>query len=209
MESRKPKTVVFASHKGGVGKTTCAIHVSAALARRGYKVRLIDADPNASALNWYRLSQRNGHDLGIEVVHYLQNNFSTSPINVVLFDLRGRPEEEDLRSLAVADLFVIPVSPGKMDLEATKYTIEALQKLGIRNYRILQTRCPNQKQTDRVRHALTFSKFPTFDCAIREYQVFRTAAEEGNLCVNVRDRNSANAWKQVEEVTTEVINRWG
>ena len=203
------KTVVFASFKGGVGKTTCAIHVSAALARQGNQVRLVDADPNASALNWFRTAQRNGNELGIEVVHYLQSNLTASAVNVLLFDLRGRPEEEDLRSLAIADLFVIPVAPGMMDLQATKYTIETLQKIGITNYRILQTRCPNDKQTERVRQALTFSKFPVFDTAIRELTVFRTAAEEGTTCDRLPGRPGKRAWAQIEAVTQEVISQWG
>lgn len=41
----KTKTVVIASQKGGVGKTTLALNLSYALARRGSKTLVIDADP--------------------------------------------------------------------------------------------------------------------------------------------------------------------
>jgi chromosome partitioning protein len=43
------KVITLLNEKGGVGKTTCAIHIAAGLAIRGYRVVLADADPQGHA----------------------------------------------------------------------------------------------------------------------------------------------------------------
>ena len=43
-----PKTIVFASEKGGVGKTTSAVNLAMALVIGGYRVLLVDMDPQGS-----------------------------------------------------------------------------------------------------------------------------------------------------------------
>ncbi len=44
--------ISFLNQKGGVGKTTLAVHLATALARRGARVLMVDADPQGSGLDW-------------------------------------------------------------------------------------------------------------------------------------------------------------
>lgn len=44
--------IAFISQKGGVGKTTLAIHLAMAFVGGGYNTVLLDLDPQASAAEW-------------------------------------------------------------------------------------------------------------------------------------------------------------
>lgn len=58
------KTITLLNEKGGVGKTTLAIHIAAGLAIRGKRVVLVDADAQANSTSQLQIAEAPGiHDL--------------------------------------------------------------------------------------------------------------------------------------------------
>ncbi|MGI8776991.1 MAG: AAA family ATPase [Acidimicrobiales bacterium] len=87
-----PRTLAIANQKGGVGKTTTAVNLGAGLAALGYRVLVIDLDPQGNATT----------GLGVDA-----RNLSASVYDALLAD---RPLEDAVEPTAVRNLFVVPAT---------------------------------------------------------------------------------------------------
>jgi len=92
--------ISVANQKGGVGKTTTAINISAALAHKGIKTLLIDMDPQANATisfikpepgyrNIYDVLAPHGCTMDQIILQTQTNNLSLAPASIALAKLEA------------------------------------------------------------------------------------------------------------------------
>jgi chromosome partitioning protein len=87
-----PRILAIANQKGGVGKTTTAVNLGAALAELGYRVLVIDLDPQGNATTGLGVNAR---------------NLDLSIYDVVLRDV---PIEDCVEPTSLRNLFVVPAT---------------------------------------------------------------------------------------------------
>jgi chromosome partitioning protein len=87
-----PRVMAVANQKGGVGKTTTAVNLGAALAELGYRVLVIDLDPQGNATTGLGINSRN-----LEATIY----------DVILHDV---PMEDAIEPTSLRNLFVVPAT---------------------------------------------------------------------------------------------------
>src|SRR5712691_12944056 len=131
--------ITVASYKGGVGKTTTALHL-AAFFQRLAPTLLVDGDAIRTSIKW---SQRGaGNGLPFKVVDEKQTAIATRDGHFahVIMDTEANPSNADFQVVAKGcDLLVIPAVPETVATDGLAHTLDKLHALGSDCYRVLLT----------------------------------------------------------------------
>lgn len=126
--------VAVVNSKGGVGKSTLAVHAAWWLHERGVKLAVVDADAQASTSEWLAGA---GVDLRVErcdTLAQLNERIPrlTSAFDLVLADGPAALSAETVVLAGAADLVLMPIGPSMMDIRASYRTARLLYHVRLR-----------------------------------------------------------------------------
>jgi chromosome partitioning protein len=178
-------TIVFASPKGGAGKSTSAVVLATELAQKGASVTVIDADPNRPVSQW---AKRPGCPQNLEVLGDTSEATIIDAIEdaaaktaFVVVDLEGTASMTVAYAISRANLVIIPTQGSQLDAaEAAKAIrlIRQQEKAFVRRipYAVLFTRTSTAIRPRTFRHIqgeFVQHDVPAFQTQMHERDAFR------------------------------------
>lgn len=198
--------------KGGVGKTTTAVHLATMLARQGATL-LIDGDPQASAASWAAWRRDAGLNpsptttcLTGKAIMQEGKNLAAGFVSTVV-DAGGRDSVGLRSALLLAQRAIIPVGASNLDAAAMTDLLEIIEMAKDYNpdldVRVLLTRVDTRtKDAADMLEFLQEQQLPVLAARVCERVAYRRAVGEGAI---VQEQNKdAQAIHEMESFFSEV-----
>jgi chromosome partitioning protein len=194
--------VALLNQKGGVGKTTLALHLAGAWARQGCRVTVIDADPQGSALDWSEQRAKEGGRRLFGVLGLARDTLHREAPEIARgFDhvvIDGPPRIAGLMrsALLAADLVLVPAQPSPFDGWASGEMLNLIREARIFRpelvARFVLNRCAARTIIAReTGDALAEHDPPVLAARIGQRVAFADAARTGLLVFEVESGGAA------------------
>ncbi len=204
--------IVIANSKGGVGKSTLAVHLAAWLAQLGYRVTLADCDTQQSSSEWIREAapdvvavRLDSPDMILDQLPLLDQD-----TDFVVADGPGSQSETSRALLLRADLAIVPCKASMLEVRALSKATDVLRQAqdirkGVPKAMIVLSMVgKNYRLTKDMKDAATGLKLPLAKTPLILRQIYADAPGQGKVVwqLGARGREAA---EEVQAVFRELL----
>ena len=205
------KVIAFSNQKGGSGKSTLCANIAVLWSNSGYKVAVIDADPQKSLTYW--LSERKRYygddDIGIDVYYFDIRSLSEEVKKIkrrydfIIIDSPPAITFETIQIIKASNGIFVPVQPSPLDLMATLPFLKIAREEKKKPLIILNRVMPRARLTDAMVLRLRYSGAKIARSRISSKVLFAEtfAVGRGVIDINV----TSDAAKEIINVGNEII----
>lgn len=213
------KIVAFANQKGGVGKSTACVNVAEGIREKGYRVVVIDADPQNTIVQW---SAAGGEGGGLpftvsnlaaagKMIHREIRKY-TNDFDFILVDCP--PSVADARPavvLMVADLVVMPTSSSPTDFWSSVEFLQLVNQARVTNESLRAVWLLNKTEKKRmlsksIEKAVAATEVPVLEAQLANRECYKQAAALGTTVLQMNDRGAKAAAVEVRAVASEIVS---
>jgi chromosome partitioning protein len=211
------KIVAVVNQKGGAGKTTVSMQLAGTLGRRGHKVLVIDADPQATATRWAASAgdqqafpaSLSGLSAAAGKVHREAQKYVEDYDFIVIDCPPAADSPVPQSALMIADLALVPVIPSPLDLWASVGIVRVIDSLRDINEglepRLVINQCqPNTALAREAMEVLQNFSLPIARTRLHHRTAYRQAAVYGGT-VHDLGKAAGPAIAEVDALTDEVL----
>lgn len=199
------KVIGIVSRKGGVGKSTLAIHFAELVARSGKKVALLDLDLQESCVNWRKRRDSKSVIVVRSSAEQLDEHLTLcreGSIDIVFIDTMPDIDAATKQVCERADFIVVPTRPSVMDLESVVGTLKLVDRMAVPGCVVFNLTPARGKEIRGARKALEGRDYHVAPTSIIDRVAYRRAIGYGEVAGSLdakAEHEIVSTWHYIEK----------